>query len=107
MVPYKDQSEVCKHAKPAKLVTIGDENIKSLDSEQLLHTAKSTFGDHNSSCAKSSYSIYRPKYGTRVVSPNFLPYCINITQMRCTQQKSRTVVTTYCAVSPPASLTRV
>lgn len=44
MVPYKDQSEVCKHAKPAKLVTLGDENIKSLDSEQLLHTAKSTLG---------------------------------------------------------------
>ena len=62
MVPYKDQSEVCKHAKPAKLVTVGDENIKSLDSEQLLHTAKSTFGGHNSSCAKSSYSIYTPEF---------------------------------------------
>ena len=62
MVPYKDQSEVCKHAKSAKLVTVGDENIKSLDSEQLLHRAKSTFGDHNSSCAKSSYSIYTPEF---------------------------------------------
>ena len=62
MVPYKDQSEVCKHAKPAKLVTVGDENIKSLDSEQLLHTAKSTFGGHNSRCAKSSYSIYTPEF---------------------------------------------
>ena len=28
MVPYKDQSEVCKHAKPAKLVIVGDENIR-------------------------------------------------------------------------------
>ena len=62
MVPYKDQIEVCKHAKSAKLVTVGDENIKSLDSEQLLHTAKSTFGGHNSRCAKSSYSIYRPEF---------------------------------------------
>ena len=117
MVPYKDQSEVCKHAKSAKLVTVGDENIKSLDSEQLLHTAKSTFGGHNSRCAKSSYSIYTPEfsqfptilyqYYPNVVYTTFLLYCINITQMWCTQQKSRTVVTTYCAVSPPASLTRV
>ena len=73
MVPYKDQSEVCKHAKPAKLVTVGDENIKSLDSEQLLHTAKSTFGDHNSSCAKSSYSIYTPEFSQFPVS--ILPKC--------------------------------
>ena len=28
MVPYKDQSEVSKHEKPAKLVTLGDENIR-------------------------------------------------------------------------------
>ena len=62
MVPYIDQSEVCKHTKSAKLVTVGDENIKSLDSEQLLHTAKSTFGGHNSRCAKSSYSIYTPEF---------------------------------------------
>ena len=62
MVPNKDQSEVCKHAKSAKLVTVGDENIKSFDSEQLLHTAKSTFGGQNSSWAKSNYSIYTPEF---------------------------------------------
>ena len=36
--------------------------MKTSDSEQLLHTAKSTFGGHNSSCAKSSYSIYTPEF---------------------------------------------
>ena len=101
MVVYTDQSEVCKHAKPAKLVTVGDENIKSLDSEQLLHTAKSTLGATTAVVQRAVTPF------THLNSPNFLLYCINITQMRCTQQKSCTVVTTYCAVSPPASLTRV
>ena len=72
MVPYNDQSEVCKHAKPVQLVTVGYENIKSLDSEQLLHTDKSTFGGHNSSCARAVTPF------PHLNSPNFLLYCINI-----------------------------